>query len=237
MGRAKSPNRDKAFEIYKEHNGSITSQELADLLGEKINNINTWKSKDRWNDRLNKVGAPYGNKNAVGNNGGGAPKKNQNARTYGWYSKYYPTVARNLIQEAEEAGGNELEILWAMIMTKWIAIIRAQKIMHVKNQNDLTKELKRQKQIGGKNPGWEKEYELQFAWDKQAQFLNSQSRAMTTLTNMLVKYNEMVHANWDTATEEQKLRVDRLKVQIENEKKGIGSNSLVIFKGEDFLED
>ena len=68
-----------------------------------------------------------------------APNKNQNARTYGWYSKYYPTVARNLIKEAEEAGGSRLEILWAQIMTQWIAIIRAQKIMHVKKSKRLNK--------------------------------------------------------------------------------------------------
>lgn len=234
MARPKSPNREKAFEIYREHEGRITSKKIAEILGEKINNINSWRSQDKWKD-YKKGGAPKGNTNAVGNNGG-APGMNQNARTYGWYSKYYPTAARNLIQEAEEAGGSELDILWAMIMTKWIAIIRAQKIMYVKNRKDLTKELKREKETHGKSPGWEKEYELQFAWDKQAQFLNSQSRAMTTLTNMIVKYNDLVHANWETATEEQKLRVDRLKVQIENEKKGI-SNSLVIFKGEDMLED
>ncbi len=235
MGRAKSPNREKAFEIYQEHSGNITSKKIAELLGEKINNINSWKIQDKWNN--NKGGAPKCNKNAVGNSGGVAPSKNQNARTYGWYSKYYPTTSRNLIKEAEEAGGSELDILWAQIMTQWVAIIRAQKIMHVKNKNDLTKELKREKVTGGKSPGWEKEYELQFAWDKQANFLNSQSRAMATLTNMLVKYNDMVHANWETATEEQKLRVDKLKVQIENEKKIDPNKNIVIFKGEDFLED
>lgn len=245
MARAKSPNREKAFEIYQEHNGNITSKEIAELLGEKINNINSWRFQDKWNN--NKGGAPKGNKNAVGNSGGVAPNKNQNARTYGWYSKYYPTVARNLIKEAEEAGGSRLEILWAQIMTQWIAIIRAQKIMHVKNQKDLTKELKRTK-VQKDNLGTtanpdiqeiyrEEEYELQFAWDKQATFLNAQSKAMATLTNMLVKYDDMVHANWETATEEQKLRVDKLKVQIENEKKIDPNKNIVIFKGEDFLED
>ena len=68
-------------------------------------------------------------------------------------------------------------------------------------------------------------------------FLNAQSKAMATLTNMLVKYDDMVHANWETATEEQKLRVDKLKVQIENEKKIDPNKNIVIFKGEDFLED
>jgi hypothetical protein len=33
---------------------------------------------------------------------------------------------------------------------------------------------------------------------------------------MLKRYDEMVHTNWDIATEEQKLRVDRLKAQLDN---------------------
>jgi phage terminase small subunit len=32
MARARSPNRDKAFEIYKNYDGSITNREIADML-------------------------------------------------------------------------------------------------------------------------------------------------------------------------------------------------------------
>ncbi|SDL20027.1 phage terminase small subunit [Natronincola ferrireducens] len=227
MGRQRSPNRDAAHELYKNHNGNITSKEIAEILNEKVSNINTWRVKDKWRKSLNKVGAPYNNQNAVGNKGGGAPQENQNARTYGWYSKYYPAKARNLIKEAEEAGETPLEILWAQIMTQWIAIIRAQKIMFVKNKEDKTKELKKlkseSKNLGTKsNPDIvevyrEEEYEIQQAWDKHATFLNAQSKAMGQLTNMLKRYDEMLHANWDTTTEEQKLRVERLRVQIKND--------------------
>ncbi len=226
MGRERSPNRDAAFEIYKQHNGRITSKDIAEILSEKVANINTWRVRDKWKKKFNKVGAPFGNQNAIGNQGGGAPKENQNARTYGWYSKYYPTKARNLIKEAEEANGSPLEILWAQIMTQWIAIIRAQEIMFVEDKTDKTKELKKIK-VESKNAGGkervqmvetyrEEEYEIQQAWDKHATFLNAQSRAMTTLANLLKRYDEMLHSNWDTATEEQKLRVERLKVQIQN---------------------
>lgn len=227
MARQRSPNRDRAYEIYKEHEGKISSKEIAEILNEKINNVNTWRVKDKWSKKFNKVGAPYGNQNAVGNKGGGAPEANQNARTYGWYSKYYPTSSRNLIKEAEEAGGTLLDILWAQIMTQWAAIIRAQKIMHVTNKKEMIKEVKRHKEKSTESSTAKKtsssseteiEWEFQFAWDRHATFLNAQSRAMAQLTNMIKKYDDMLHANWDTVTEEQKLRVEKVRTHIEEYK-------------------
>lgn len=217
MSRNRSPNRDKAFEIYKANQANISVTAIAKILGERERNITLWKKKDRWKQKYNpKGGAPLGNQNAVGNKGG-APHENQNARKEGWYSKYFPTKARNLIKEAQEAGSSPLEILWAQIMTQWIAIIRAQEIMFVEDKNDITKELRKKKSTDtDKVSSYEEEYEIQFAWDKQANFLNAQSRAMAQLTNMLKRYDDMLHTNWDVVTEEQKLRVERLKVQINN---------------------
>lgn len=50
MARARSPNRDKAFEIYKEHNGNITNREIANILNEDEKVIAVWKSRDKWNN-------------------------------------------------------------------------------------------------------------------------------------------------------------------------------------------
>lgn len=225
MAKKRNLNREKAFEIYKQHYGEITIKRIAEILSEKERNIKYWKSEDKWDDNYNpKGGAPKGNQNAIGNNGG-APEENQNARTYGWYSKYYPTKSRNLIKEAEEAGGSPLEILWAQIMTQWIAIIRAQEIMFVTDKGEMIKELKKSKvknnsrsttKTTSESSEEEYEWEFQFAWDRQATFLNAQSRAMTTLSNLIKRYDEMLHANWEIATEEQKLRVEKLKGQLKN---------------------
>lgn len=87
MARVRSPNRDKAFEIYKEHGGNITNREIASMLDEDEKVIAVWKSRDKWNvvqqskkccTTKGKGGQP-GNKNAVGNKGGAAPEKNKNA--------------------------------------------------------------------------------------------------------------------------------------------------------------
>ena len=49
MARARSPSRDKALEIYKQHNGNITNREIASMLNEDEKEIAVWKSRDKWN--------------------------------------------------------------------------------------------------------------------------------------------------------------------------------------------
>lgn len=52
MARARSPNRDKAFEIYKEHNGNIKLKDIAEQVQVKDTQIRKWKSQDKWDDKL-----------------------------------------------------------------------------------------------------------------------------------------------------------------------------------------
>ncbi|EJT6172466.1 hypothetical protein N2W53_003131 [Clostridium perfringens] len=227
--------REKAFELFKESNGNISSKKIADALGIDLNKVKYWRRKDNWKDNINRSrGAPKGNKNAIGNNGG-APKGNLNNFKHGMYiddskfssknflAKYIPAATKNIIGEIEDAGLSSLDILWMNITTQLAAIIRSQKIMHVKSKNDLTKELKREKiKSKSKDTGKtsshasekELEYELQFAWDKQANFLQAQSKAIKTLEGLINSYEKLLHTNWDLATEEQKMRIEVLKSRI-----------------------
>lgn len=81
MARVRSPNRDKAFEIYKESNGNIANREIAKIIDISEKTISGWKAKDKWNEKLNGVlqkeiqstpkekrnkGGQIGNKNATG---------------------------------------------------------------------------------------------------------------------------------------------------------------------------
>lgn len=54
MARGRSPNRDKAFEIYKDRDGNITNREIADMLDENEKTISNWKCRDKWNVVLQK---------------------------------------------------------------------------------------------------------------------------------------------------------------------------------------
>ncbi|WP_123053134.1 terminase small subunit [Clostridium sp. JN-1] len=53
MPRQRSPNRDKAFEIYKENDGNIDLVKIAELLNLSPGTIRGWKNKDKWDSKLN----------------------------------------------------------------------------------------------------------------------------------------------------------------------------------------
>ena len=55
MARARSPNRDLAFEIYKEHGGINDLRRIAEMLAISKKTINGWKCKDKWDQQLNGV--------------------------------------------------------------------------------------------------------------------------------------------------------------------------------------
>ncbi|MEC3599014.1 phage terminase small subunit [Bacillus thuringiensis] len=247
MARQRSPDRNKAYEIFKEHNGDITNRKIAELLStsEKAVNEKTvggWKSKDEWIDKLNgvlpknerstlkkdaeyskkKAGAPKGNKNAVnnrggakkgnknatGNPGGSAPLRNGNAASHGLYRKYLPQEIYDLKEELEEAFNNDpLSILWESIMLQHTQIIHAQRIMFVRNNEDMTKELRKNKVS---ESGFEEEWEIQFAWDKQASFLNAQSKALSTLSALIRDFDRL--ANID---DERRAKLEMMQVQID----------------------
>lgn len=52
MPKARSPERDRAYEIYKESNGLITLREIASRLGVPEKSVSGWKCKDSWDKKL-----------------------------------------------------------------------------------------------------------------------------------------------------------------------------------------
>lgn len=53
MPKARNPNREKAFEIYKEHKGEIDLVEIASQLNLAAGTVRGWKSKDKWDEKMN----------------------------------------------------------------------------------------------------------------------------------------------------------------------------------------
>lgn len=63
MPRQRSPNRDKAFEIYKDHKGKIDLVKIAETLNLSSGTIRGWKNKDQWDNKLNGTFQKKCNKN------------------------------------------------------------------------------------------------------------------------------------------------------------------------------
>ena len=215
MARPRSPSRDKAKQLWLESGKKRLLKDIAAELQVSEEQVRKWKNQDKWdkvtlpnangNVTKHKGGQP-GNKNASGH---GAPKKNSNAEKHGLFRKYLPEEAFSIIQEMPT---DPLEIVWHEIQIAYTAIIRAQQIMYVRDQEDKTIE-----KIGRKDGEniIEERWEVQQAWDKQANFLKSQARAQGELRSLIKQYNELLHDNWKIATEEQKARVKKLEAETE----------------------
>ncbi|MCR8635760.1 phage terminase small subunit [Paenibacillus radicis (ex Xue et al. 2023)] len=96
MSRERSPNREKAFKLWCEGGRSRKLASIARELNVSPELIRKWKHADNWDERPDpgpkRCGAPSGNKNAVGNKGGGAPKRNENAFKHGEYATIWEDV-------------------------------------------------------------------------------------------------------------------------------------------------
>ena len=128
--------------------------------------------------------------------------QNTNAVKHGLFAKYLPKETLELVGAIETM--SPLDILWENICLKYAAIIRSQQIMYVKNTNDYTKRITLE--------GESLAFQYTEAYEKQASFLIAQSRAMGTLMSLIKQYDELCRSS--LATDEQRLRIEKLKTEI-----------------------
>lgn len=164
-----------------------------------------------------KKDAPIGNKNAVGNPGNknpkwgnknavghGPPKGNHNAMTHGLFRKIIPSDDPRAMELLDEIQNHtELDMLFHSIQLQYFNILNSQRIMHVRSQNDMSKEMVSESMNGDA-------YTVQFAWDKQANLLTAYSRAMTALSAMIERFDKLANAD-----DERRLKLAQMKTNIE----------------------
>lgn len=211
MPRQRSPKRDLAYQLWLDSGKKKKLKDIAAELEVSESQIRKWKNQDGWNGNVTKSsksnvtkrkkGGQPGNHNATG------PPQNTNAEKYGFFRKHLPAETVSIIEEMPKS---PLDILWDQIQIAYAAIIRAQQIMYVRDREDVSTS-----RIGYKEGETitEERWEVQQAWDKQGNFLQAQARAQKTLESMISKYEDLLHKNWDLATEEQKTRVEKLKAE------------------------
>ena len=186
---------------YNDYMRGMKYKDIAEKYNVSINTVNSWR-KRHGGKRKGAIkkgrSAPFHN-----HNGKGGPPGNHKSVIHGIYAKYLPAETLELMDAA--AKQSAIDALWHDICIQRAAIIRAQKIMYVKDVKDLANRTTMDGPAGTT---------LQFteAYEKQASFLTAQSRAMGTLTNMIKAYEEMCRSG--AADEEQKLRIEKLKIEV-----------------------
>lgn len=216
-------NEEVRRQAEEDYMSGMKYKEIAEKHGVTINTVKSWKTRYQWSrdnkkgvhtkkkkvctQKQREKGGQPGNRNAVGH-GGTGPPGNKNAEKYGFFSKYLPEETREIFSAISEA--DPLDLLWHQIQIAYAAIIRAQKIAYVKDQQDKTIEKVEEKEGNVIGERWE----VQQAWDKQNEFLKAQARAQSELRSLIKQYDEMLHKNWELSTQEQKARIEKIKMDI-----------------------
>lgn len=143
-------------------------------------------------------------------------KRNTAALKHGFFSKYIPQETLEIMGAMEK---DPADLIWDQIMIQYVAIIRAQQIMYVESKDETVKELKKLRVETVQGPDGEvqvpteKEYEIQFAWDRYANFMNAQSRAMSEFRSLVKQFNDLAFED-----DERRLKLEYMQAQIHKTK-------------------
>ena len=208
MPKARNSKVDEALALYQQ---GLKLIEIARKLDIPEGTVRRWKCTYKWDSERSQPEKPNARKRGgqPGNRNRAAPKGNKRAEKFGFLSKYLPRETLELLNLTAES--SPLDLLWTQIQLAYAAIIRAQRIAYVKDADDKTVETVMESY--GEN-GTATAYQVQEAWDKQANFMKAQARAQSELRGLIKQYDEMLHKDWNAATEEQKTRLQLLRAKL-----------------------
>ena len=164
----KSEEHEKAFNAYISGAGNISKLQIAKCLNISPATVRKWARDEHWDNMLRTL--TYSDDNA-----------NVNIKHI---SELLPEQTAVIMKVIQNSSGEE--ILWQNILLQYAAIIRAQQLMDVENKNILRME----KREIDESEMMAREWENHTPWDRYKIFLDTQSKAMNSLTSMLKKFEE-----------------------------------------------
>ena len=201
MPKARNSKVDEALALYRQ---GLKLIEIAKRLEVPEGTVRRWKCTYKWDETSERSETQKANVRSRG-----VHPRNKYAEKFGFLSKYLPEETLELMKITEDS--SPLDLLWTQIQLAYAAIIRAQRIAYVKDAEDKTTETVME---GYSDSGSTSAYEVQQAWDKQANFMKAQARAQSELRSMIKQYDEMLHKDWEAASEEQKARLQVLRAKL-----------------------
>ena len=209
---------EKSELARKDYEAGMKYKDIAPKHDVSINTVKSWQRRHKWSrDKKGAPktprGAPKGNKNADGH---GAPKGNTNALKHGLFAKYLPQEVYEIAQEVSEK--QPIDILWENITLTYANLLHAQRILFVQDIEDSNTLITSEGKAGVG-------YEHHTAWDKQGKALAAIARAQSELKSMIKTYDELTRS--PLVTEEQRQRIELLKIKIESNQGSKSDTSLM----------
>ena len=132
------------------------------------------------------------------------------------FAKYLPQEVYEIAQEVSEK--QPIDILWENITLTYANLLHAQRILFVQDIEDSNTLITSEGKAGVG-------YEHHTAWDKQGKALAAIARAQSELKSMIKTYDELTRS--PLVTEEQRQRIELLKIKIESNQDSKSDTSLM----------
>jgi phage terminase small subunit len=180
--------RREARRLYLESGGKLSLAEIARHMGRPASTVRNWKRNEGWDELMK------------GREGEDKPVL---------HLSHVPGEVRTIMEAAR--GMDEKALLWEVILYQYASIVRAQELMHVRDENDT--------RFLARGEGEPVAYEPHAAWDRHASFMQAQSRAVSALNSSLKAYQQLLlgtHAA-DAKRQQAKLLKQKVKRMTESE--------------------
>lgn len=236
MPRARDPNRDKAFEIFKEHNGDITNRKIAEILDCPEKTISAWKSRDKWNAVLqtNECSTTNDNKSLSvdeqkhekkkapyrSNPKNQFTKRNEASVKHGFYRKWLPQDMLEIIEDTK--GMTLADRLWFQIETKFASLIQLHKIMFVESKHDILNEID---MISDGADGGMERRKVVYAFEQYAEYVKTEARLTSEWRNVVKQFLEL-----SDEYDERRMKLEQMQLNIDKTKTEIERNQIAIRK-------
>lgn len=203
---------------------TISFKDLAEKHGVKIGTLKSRRSREKWNREKDASATPKKDATLKGKKDATAKKKKPHKRRsgnpnpqnqftkrnrvpeiHGLFSKYLPEESLDIIQDMNESSAADL--IWDQIQIQYAAIIRAQRIMHVRDADD---HLQIQSGHSSSESGGSVSYKVAYAHERYNSFLSAQSRAMAEFRNLIKHFSDAAHED-----DERLLRLRQMSVGID----------------------
>lgn len=217
MARVRSPNRDKAYEIYKERNGNIDLVVIANTLGISAGTVRGWKNKDSWESKLNgtfhnnkerskkKKGGQPGNKNATG------PPGNKHAiKTGEFESIFFDTLEDDELELVDNTPVEKMKLLKQEIQLLTVRERRMLKRIDLLKEKEMT--------LVSTKSGVEKGMDTELSeYEATLGQIQNIEEALTRVQDKKQKAIDLLHK---FELDEQKLELTVMKLELEIMKQG-----------------